>query len=144
MPAFRNFLPMRSSRPIARAIVLMLPPASSQKFATSLIKLILVARKEFAAYLMISALFKSVNMSSLLKRLYKIFIKFLAFGDSQPMTILSGWSVSLIADPSRKNSGFETVSKVNFPVLFVSSFSIIFLHKSPVPTGTVDLLIKIL
>jgi hypothetical protein len=51
------------------------------------------------------------------------------------MTIRSGRMKSLIAEPSRKNSGFDTTSKVPSGrcVLRMRSIS------SPVPTGTVDL-----
>lgn len=61
IPAFKNLSPMRLSRPIPFAMSLMFPPERSQKPAISLMKLILVARKEFAAYLMISAVFMSVK-----------------------------------------------------------------------------------
>lgn len=57
--------------------------------------------------------------------------------DSIPQTILSGTIKSFTAVPSRRNSGFETISKSVF-----HSDSIISLQNLPVPTGTVDLLIK--
>ena len=53
----------------------------------------------------------------------------------EPITILSGKRKSLIASPSLKNSGFDIISK-----LFFLSFLRIFSIRSPVPTGTVDLL----
>ena len=57
-----------------------------------------------------------------------------------PTTILSGFSKSLIADPSLKNSGLEITS--NFLVGFFSD--IISSILSQVPTGTVDFTIIIL
>lgn len=60
------------------------------------------------------------------------------------MTIRSGFIVSLIAVPSLKNSGFETISNPKPIFLFANSSLIIVLHISPVPTGTVDLFMKIL
>ena len=64
-------------------------------------------------------------------------ITFLLF---DPTTILSGNRKSLIASPSRRNSGFETTSKNLFCFLFKIIFSIL----SPVDTGTVDLVTIIL
>ena len=57
-----------------------------------------------------------------------------------PIIILSGNLKSLIASPSRKNSGLETTSN-NFLLFF---FKIIFSILSPVVTGTVDLVTIIL
>ena len=56
------------------------------------------------------------------------------------MTTLSGYIKSLIASPSLKNSGLETIEK-SFLETF---FEIIFSISSPVVTGTVDLVIIIL
>ena len=58
----------------------------------------------------------------------------------EPTTILSGNLKSLIASPSRKNSGFDITSN-NFFLFF---FNIIFSILSPVVTGTVDFVIIIL
>ena len=60
MPAERKRLPIRSSSPMPCATLPTSAPTSSQIVAISLIKLILVARKELAAYLIISALARSV------------------------------------------------------------------------------------
>ena len=60
MPACKNWLPIRESRPMPVATSVISAPTRSQMFATSLIKLILVAKKALAAYLIISAEFKSV------------------------------------------------------------------------------------
>jgi hypothetical protein len=51
---------MRPSSPMPWATLETLAPTSSQIVEISLIKLILVARKAFAAYLIISALARSV------------------------------------------------------------------------------------
>src|SRR5262245_66635341 len=59
-PAFRNFGPMRLSNPNPRTTSLMSAPTRSQMLAISLAKLILVARKALAAYLIISAEARSV------------------------------------------------------------------------------------
>lgn len=59
-PAERKLLPILGSIPSHFAISLIFAPASSEKFAISLIKLIFVARKQFAAYFMSSALGMSV------------------------------------------------------------------------------------
>gem|GEM_PF-4316149 len=69
---------------------------------------------------------------------------FFAFSLSTQHTILSGVIKSFIATHSFKNSGLETTSKPTSIHLFLSSSCIIFLHISPVPTGTVDLLINTL
>ena len=57
--------------------------------------------------------------------------------DGAPMTMRSGTSVSVMAEPSRRNSGLETTSKSTARRLLVSMVS---RTKSPVPTGTVLLL----
>ena len=59
---------------------------------------------------------------------------------SVPTIILSGKIKSLIASPSLKNSGFETISTNFFFLSLESIFSIL----SPVFIGTVDLVIIIL
>ena len=53
---------------------------------------------------------------------------------SEPMTTLLGRMKSSMADPSRRNSGFETTSKV---LAVPADCSIIFLILAPVPMGTV-------
>ena len=53
-----------------------------------------------------------------------------------PITMRSGHSVSSIAEPSRRNSGFETTSK---GIGRAWCRRITSRTKSPVPTGTVDL-----
>jgi hypothetical protein len=60
MPAFKNLDPMRPSSPMPLATLPMSAPASSHKVEISFMKLILAARKALAAYLIISALARSV------------------------------------------------------------------------------------
>ena len=59
-PAFRKRGPMRLSKPKPRTTSRMSAPTRSQRLATSLAKLILVARRALAAYLIILAEAKSV------------------------------------------------------------------------------------
>ena len=54
--------------------------------------------------------------------------------DLQPIIILSGLKKSSMADPSLKNSGFDTTSNELLGFVFFIIFSTIF----DVPTGTVD------
>ena len=63
IPACRNLLPMRSSRPIPRATSTTSAPVSSHTFAISLMKEIFVARNAFEASFTISALAMSVRTS---------------------------------------------------------------------------------
>ena len=69
----------------------------------------------------------------LIKGWYNFFITLNILISLEPITILSGYLKSLIASPSRKNSGLDITSK-SFFFLFLNIFSI----SSPVPTGTVD------
>ena len=99
-----------------------------------------MARNAFEAYLIISAplLLVEKNIAPfLIYGSYSVFNFFMTFLLFAPITILSGNLKSLIASPSRKNSGFETISK-NLLGFFLE---IIFSILSPVDTGTVDLVI---
>ena len=58
----------------------------------------------------------------LIKGSYRDFNFFMTFLLSEPTTILSGNLKSLIASPSRKNSGFETTSNNFFLFFFKFSF----------------------
>src|SRR5437762_2016892 len=60
-PACRNLPPMRPSRPMPRATSCTSAPTASQRSATSLMKVIFVARKALAAYLISSAVSSVVN-----------------------------------------------------------------------------------
>ena len=59
----------------------------------------------------------------------------IARASEAPITIRSGWRKSLTADPSRRNSGLETMEKSTCPFFPRMISEIIF----PVPVGTVDL-----
>ena len=117
---------------------------TSQRLAISFIKVILVAKNALDAYFISSALLllTDKNFAPLLiigkYNLSNIGLVFFKLFD--PIMILSGNLKSLIASPSLKNSGFETISNL----FFFTFFEIIFSTSSPVPTGTVDLLIIIL
>ena len=63
MPACREWGPMRLSKPIPAATCRTSAPSSSQICATSLMKEMRVARKALAAYLIISAVRRSVSTS---------------------------------------------------------------------------------
>ena len=58
-----NLVPMRLSRPIPRATSWMSAPTFSDRSAISLMKVILVARKALAAYLISSAVRRVVNIN---------------------------------------------------------------------------------
>ena len=62
-PACRNFEPMRLSSPMPRATSCTSAPTFSARSAISLMKVILVARKALAAYLISSAVRRAVNIS---------------------------------------------------------------------------------
>ena len=98
-------------------------------------KVIFVARKELEAYLVSSADFSSINIMGfpcLTKGLYNSSINFLAFLLLVPTTTLSGFIKSSTANPSLKNSGFETTSKST-----LADSPITLETFSAVPTGTV-------
>src|SRR5215208_4133194 len=100
----------------------MSAPTSSQRLATSLMKLILVARKAFEAYLIISSLARSVvtNGTATLGRgshsvgklcstigVYRVLRAARASHVSVPTTTRSGKRETWPALPSPKNSGLE-------------------------------------
>src|SRR5688572_15818752 len=103
---------------------------------------ILVAKNELAAYLVNSAertSIKIIGFPLLTYGAYNSFNIFFAFSESVPITILSGFIKSSTANPSRKNSGFETTS--NSTLVFAAMVDCTI---SAVPTGTVLLSIMIL
>ena len=59
-PAWRNEVPIRASAPIPAAASPTSAPHASQIWLRALMKLILSAKKELLAYLMSSAVFRSV------------------------------------------------------------------------------------
>ena len=109
----------------------------SQIFAILFMKLIFVARNALDAYFINSALYKSVEITGHFKVLYNSLTFAAAISEFEPITILSGSKKSLIACPSRRNSGLLTTS--NRAGLFKFLF-ITFSTSSPVPMGTVLLL----
>ena len=125
------------SKPIPRAISSTSAPTFSQRSAISFIKIILIANIELLAYLISSddrlvvKIIGKLLSKCFLYIEFKVDIEFLFF---VPKIILSGFSKSKIAEPSLKNSGFETTSKSmdGFTKLIISS------TLSHVPTGTVD------
>jgi len=120
----------------------MSAPKSSAKFASSFMKLILVASMAFAAYLVSSEERTSITIirSRLrVKGSYKVRIISAARGLLVPTTTRSGFMKSAMAAPSLRNSGFDTVSnsmvdRRAFRVSATASRTL-----SAVPTGTVDL-----
>src|SRR3954447_19989265 len=83
-------------------------PTASQIAATALMNEILVARKALAAYLMVSAEAGSVTINGAATPRYSDATRMAAFWSSLPITIRSGLRKSLTAEPSRRNSGFDT------------------------------------
>ncbi|MNL65316.1 hypothetical protein D3C87_1896320 [compost metagenome] len=65
MPARKKAWPMRWSKPMPSATFSTSAPTRSQMLAISLMKEILVAKKQLAAYLIISALLRSVTMKGI-------------------------------------------------------------------------------
>ena len=111
--------------------------------AISLMKLILVARNAFEAYLIISAVRMSVLMigGSGCRSRYRPATRSMASGSVPPSTTRSGWRKSSTAEPSRRNSGLLTTRKrAPEPLLARSSAGSI---QSPVPIGMVLLLTTI-
>ena len=101
-------------------------------------KVILVARKVLAAYLISSEVSSEVNTIGVSIRYsgrYSWDITSRARWLSAPITTRSGRMKSLIAAPSRRNSGFEHTSNSRSGL----RLAMIFATSRPVPTGTVDL-----
>ena len=132
-------MPMRRSRPMPVATSPILAFTFSHRFATSLIKAILVANNPLAAYLINSDDRRSVRRMrprSTPRLRYNRISKLAARLLCAPMTTRSGRRKSSKARPARKNSGFEATSKSRSGRTLRISCSIL----SPVPTGTVDLI----
>ena len=98
----------------------------------ALTKLILVARKAFEAYLMVSAVVGSVMTIAAPEDPNSSATAVAARASVEPTTIRSGWRLSLTAVPSRRNSGLDTTAMSDRPMVRSTRFT--------VPTGTVDLL----
>src|SRR5215217_3296220 len=103
-------------------------------------KEILVARKALLAYLIISAVRRSVMTIGERSGRCNCATLFAASRSREPITLRCGLIKSAIADPSRRNSGQETTAKsIGFGWAFLTMLA----TQSPVPIGTVDLLIMI-
>ena len=101
-------------------------------------KVIFIARKALAAYLISSDVRRPVNSSGVSFRFsgrYSSVIGARARSSSMPTTTRSGRLKSLMAAPSRRNSGLDTTANSASGRVSRMIFSI----SSPVPTGTVDL-----
>jgi hypothetical protein len=121
-PALKNLEPILLSSPIPSATSSTFTLTFSHKFAISLIKLIFVAKKALEAYFISSAalleqgtktapLFTIGRYNSL-----NIFITLLSFA---PITTRSGYLKSLIASPSLRNSGLDTIVNNLFFFIFI-------------------------
>src|SRR5688500_16407803 len=113
----------------------MSAPTASHTAATALMKEIFVARKALAAYLIVSADAGSVTITGAVIPRYSAETRTAADWSSAPITMRSGWRKSWMAEPSRRNSGFETTATSLRP----SARSTTRVD----PTGTVDLLTTI-
>src|SRR3954452_14005102 len=107
-------------------------PTPSQIAAIALMKLNFVARNALAAYLIVSADAGSVMITGALILSYSDDTFSAAAWSSQPITTRSGFRKSCTADPSRRNSGFDTTLTSGRPNTRSTTFAL--------PTGTVDLL----
>jgi hypothetical protein len=133
---------MRGSAPMPIRTCSMSAPTSSARFATSFMKLILVASIALAAYLVSSA--ERMSMTIMRSRLrvngsYRVRIMSAARVLLLPTMTRSGFMKSAIAAPSFRNSGFETVSNSIFAPRCNNAAATASRTLSAVPTGTVDL-----
>ena len=136
MPANKKRLPILESVPIPLRISSTFAPTNSHRLAISFMKVILVAKNAFAAYLVISAERSSMNIMGFPWRTNGAYNRFsisFAFSDSVPITTRSGFIKSSTATPSLKNSGFETTSNKSGDTFL----AIAWCTSSEVPTGTV-------
>ena len=107
-------------------------PTPSQIAATALTNESLVARNAFAAYLIVSADAGSVTMTGAATPRYSDETLIAAAWSVLPTTMRSGFRKSCTAEPSRRNSGFDTT--------LTSGRSSTRSTTRAEPTGTVDLL----
>ena len=137
MPASRKRGPIRRSSPMPSDTSLTSASTRSQIRAISLMNEIRVARNAFEAYLIISAVWRSVMRIVVSSLLYSAATALAARLLCEPSTSRSGCMKSWIALPSRRNSGFETtangISRSRFSPTIRDTMS-------PVPIGTVLLL----
>src|ERR1043165_9103919 len=110
-------------------------PTTSHISASSFMKEIFAARKALLAYLMISAVRRSVMTMGARKGRCSWATLLAASRSSEPITLRCGPMKSLIAEPSRRNSGQETTENsigLGWAFLTISA------TQSPVPIGTGD------
>jgi hypothetical protein len=112
----------------------------SASSASSFMKLMRVASIALAAYLVSSALRRSITTS--LSRLrwngaYSARIRWIARSSSAPTTMRSGRMKSSTAAPSFRNSGLDTTANSTALPRAASSSAIAAFTLSAVPTGTV-------
>ena len=128
---------MRRSMPRPLATTCTSAPSASHTFEISLMNEILVARKQFDEYLMSSAV-SSVVMTIGVSIRNSGSCSFLSsscdFLVSAPMTTRSGRMNVSMAEPSRRNSGFDATSN-SAPRL--ANFFIHEYRSRAVPTGAV-------
>ena len=90
-------------------------PTVSQRVATALTKLSLVARKALVAYLISSAELGSVTRTGTGKGSYSAATLAAEASSVAPMITRSGFMKSSMAVPSRRNSGLETTAASGLP-----------------------------
>ena len=111
-------------------------PSRSQMTAISLMNEMRVARNALEAYLIISAVRRSVMMIGAFSVRYRLATCSAARGSFDPRTTRSGNMKSPMADPSRRNSGLLTTEMETAGLYF----STMLWTRSPEPMGTVLLL----
>src|SRR6266576_2610036 len=116
-------------------------PSASQILAISLMNEILVARKALEAYLIISAVRRSVMTIGARRGRCNWATLLAASLSVEPSTVRCGLLKSVMAEPSRRNSGQDTTAK---SIGFFWERLTISATQSPVPTGTVDLLMMMI
>ena len=128
------------SWPMPRRTSLMSAPSRSQRLAISLMKLILVASRALATYLVISALSGDMTRNGLLGAQERGVQLAQHVGRPRaartPTTTRSGFMKSSIAAPSLRNSGLLATSHVAAGQLLAAGAQI----SALVPTGTVLLM----
>ena len=122
---------MRLSYPMPVTRSRTFAPTASHSPAMVLMKVSLVARNAFEAYLMSSEVVASVMTAGAPESLNSSATRTAASRSSAPTTTRSGLSESATAVPSRRNSGLETTTTSARPMTRSTS--------PTVPTGTVDL-----
>lgn len=130
-PGRKNSVPIRLSYPIPTTTSFTSAPTPSQIAAIALMNDNFVAKNAFAAYLIVSADAGSVTNTCARTLSYKPPTRIAAARSSHPTTTRSGRRKSSTAEPSRKNSGFDTTRTSGRLNTRSTTFVL--------PTGTVDL-----